>query len=288
VHGDKYDYSKYEFLSTKDKVTIICSEHGEFEQMIYNHLYGKGCPDCAKLNRVRTKTSNTDSFIQKAIQVHGDKYDYSLVKYMRSNIEVNIVCSKHGQFHQTPNKHLIGKGCYRCGKKRTSNKLKDTVSEFIGKSKKVHGDKYDYSLVSYTNNVTKVIIVCPEHGKFVQTPKNHKKGHGCNICGESKGEKQIKQHLRNEEVNFISQYRFNDCRNELPLPFDFYLPELNICIEYDGIQHYKPVKRFGGIAGHMQTLHNDNIKTNYCENMGIKLIRIKYDEDIDNKLIESL
>ena len=122
----------------------------------------------------------TEKFIQKAREVHGDKYDYSKVDYKSSQTKVTIVCSVHGDFEQKPNNHLLGKGCPRCG---GNNKL--TTKEFIERSKEVHGDKYDYSKVNYKNANKKVIIWCPIHGDFEQKPNNHLQGQGCPKCSNN-------------------------------------------------------------------------------------------------------
>ena len=123
-----------------------------------------------------------ETFLEKAINIHGDKYDYSEVKYRGSKTKVCIICPKHGEFWQTPNNHLRGKGCRKCGLNQVSLKRRKTNEEFIENAKEIHGDKYDYSKVLYTNSYTKVCIVCPKHGDFQQTPHEHLKGQGCPEC----------------------------------------------------------------------------------------------------------
>ena len=115
--------------------------------------------------------SKTINFIEKAKAVHGDKYDYSKVEYVKAKEKVCIICQEHGEFWQTPNNHLRGEGCPFC---YGSKKL--TTEEFISKAKQIHGNKYDYSNVNYVNKYTKVCIICPEHGEFWQKPSNHLKG----------------------------------------------------------------------------------------------------------------
>ena len=175
VHGDKYDYSKVNYVDCNTKVTIICPSHGEFEQAPRTHLSGRGCPDCAK------QRMTTEEFIEKAKKVHGDKYDYSKVKYVNKDTKVTIICPTHGEFEQNPRSHLTGQGCPACGGSR-----KVTTEEFIKKARKVHGDKYDYSKVDYVNNNTKVTIICPTHGEFEQKPSGHLTGRGCPYCSGKK------------------------------------------------------------------------------------------------------
>ena len=110
---------------------------------------------------------NTKEFIEKAKRIHGDKYDYSKVKYVNNRTKVCIICPEHGEFWQRPTSHLKGCICYRCSQKAKAKKQKkSSTNEFIEKAKKIHGDKYDYSKVEYINAKTKVCIICPEHGEF--------------------------------------------------------------------------------------------------------------------------
>ena len=182
VHGDKYDYSKVEYVNSNIKVCIVCMEHGEFWQTPYSHLSGCGCPVCGKKKSDKIKTLSLNEFIEKAKKIHGDKYDYSKVEYVNNSTKVCIICPKHGEFWQTPSSHLSGSGCKNCfeEKKKTLHNL--TKEQFIEKAKKVHGDKYDYSKVDYVNARTKVCIICPEHGEFWQDPYTHSIGGMCQKC----------------------------------------------------------------------------------------------------------
>ena len=272
IHGDKYDYSLVEYTASKNKIKIICSIHGMFEQRASGHLHGYGCNKCSYENQ----KIKIDNFIERAKKIHGNKYDYSLVEYKNYDTKVKIICDIHGEFEQTPSNHLKGNDCLEC----SLNKRKTNTLKFIEKAKKVHSDKYDYSLVDYSGFDKKVVIICHIHGEFEQTPQNHLKGQNCPICKESKGEYKIREYLINKNINFIPQYKFDDCKNVLLLPFDFYLPDYNTCIEYNGIQHYKPVEHFGGEERFIIQQKCDKIKLDYCEINKIKLIIIKYNESI--------
>jgi hypothetical protein len=117
-------------------------------------------------------------FIEKAIKVHGDTYDYSLVEYKTMKIKVKILCKTHGVFEQTPNNHVhVKSGCPKCF---GNDKL--TTTTFIERAKLIHGDTYDYSLVDYININKKVTITCKNHGNFVQTPSKHLNTNGCLKC----------------------------------------------------------------------------------------------------------
>ena len=187
VHGDKYDYSKVEYVNKNTNVCIICPEHGEFWQIPHNHKRGAGCPKCSNENNTIKKRLPVETFIKKSSEIHGDKYNYSKVKYVNTNTVVSIICPEHGEFWQTPSCHMIGQGCPKCG--GTFRRSKD---DFVNEANKIHNNKYDYSKVEYKNTHTKVCIVCheknefgEEHGEFWQTPKSHLKGFGCRKCSNS-------------------------------------------------------------------------------------------------------
>lgn len=179
---------------------------------------------------------------------------------------------------------MTGHGCNSCALELKSVNQRKTSKNFIDKSNKVHNGLYDYSLVDYKNTHSDIKIVCKIHGEFNQRPCHHIRGSGCPLCNESKGEKEIREFLEDNIIDYSQQHKFNDCRNVLPLPFDFYLPSYNTCIEYDGIQHFKPKDFFGGENGLKKRKELDGIKTKYCEDNKIPLIRIRYNENVINKL----
>ena len=177
VHGDKYDYSETTYINTKTKVKIICKKHGIFEQTSKSHLKGNGCPKCSfKFGLTK------EIFIERSKKVHGDKYDYSLVEYKNVTSKVKIICPKHGEFEQVVDSHINGINCPKCGLENRSEKRRMTIEEFVKKSNKIHKNKYDYSLVKYKNNLTKIKIICPKHGIFEQIPSSHLNGHECSEC----------------------------------------------------------------------------------------------------------
>jgi len=186
IHGNRYDYSLVEYVTTAAKVTIICSEHGPFEQTPNEHLAGSGCTKCGVLASAKARTKTTEQFIASANEVHGDRYDYSLVEYLGGHEKATIICPDHGPFEQTPNGHVQGKGCYECGIAASNDAKRSTKEEFIAKARMVHGDRYDYSLVEYVTSATKVRIICPDHGLFLQIPNDHiHQRSGCPDCAET-------------------------------------------------------------------------------------------------------
>ena len=175
VWGDEYDYSRFVYMGNKVKGIITCRKggHGDFRQEPSNHLSGHGCPKCGMERTIDGLCSSTEEFLCKAIVIHGERWDYSETVYARSNQKVKIGCGIHGPFFTTPNAHLRGDGCPKCGKIDCANKLKLTQEEFLDKAFAVDGDRYDYSKFVYVNYMTKGTIICREHGEFLQTPGNH-------------------------------------------------------------------------------------------------------------------
>lgn len=176
IHGHKYDYSKFIYVNNNTKGIIICSVHGEFEQIPGSHLVGSGCPICAG------KHQDTYSFIEKSITIHQNRYDYSLVNYIDNTTPIIIICPLHGKFKQRPNNHLFGKGCKQCA----IDERRITKDEFIVRSQAIHQDRYDYDVFEFIDSSTKGKILCKKHNKyFSQTPSSHLAGHGCPTCGNA-------------------------------------------------------------------------------------------------------
>ena len=274
VHNNKYDYSLVNYINCDTKVKIICSKHGMFEQNTGHHMNGNGCSQCVR------KKYNTKIFIDDSIKIHKNKYDYSLSKYINAKTPTKIICSKHGVFEQMPCSHLSGQGCKQCG-----NNTKKTLEQFLKEAKSIHGDKYDYSLVEYINTNTKVKIICPKHGVYLKEPKIHiYSASGCPICKSSVGEKKIERVLENHNIKFLKEYSFIGCRYKQPLRFDFYLPEHNVCVEFDGDQHFVKLDYEEDDNDFKIRQIRDNIKNEYCKMNNIQLIRIRGKQDPNKKL----
>jgi len=182
VHGDKYNYSKVNYVNSQEPVTITCEKHGDFSQNPTTHLQGSGCPSCGLVTRGLKHRNTTEEFISKATAIHGNKYDYSKVVYTKAIKEVIIGCRTHGNFSQTPMSHMSSYGCVKCANVIAGSKLKDTLEEFIVKANKVHNNVYSYVLSKYINSLTKLTIICSTHGEFEQVPSSHISGSGCPKC----------------------------------------------------------------------------------------------------------
>lgn len=286
IHGNKYDYSESVYSKSTDKICIICSDHGKFFQVAAQHLQGHTCYKCANKLRPQCCLDTIDEFIKKSINIHENFYNYSEVEYINSLTPVKIICPDHGSFLQSPNCHLSGKGCKKCGFEKIRKSKKYNIQTYIDKANIVHNFKYQYEKLTEFYSTDKIPITCIKHGLFYQRAAHHLRGHGCIFCKISKGEQLIQEFLNFHHIDFKSHWHFNNtCKNKLTnysLYFDFYLPDYNLCIEFDGIQHFRPesfssdrstntkIKNLQGIQ------QRDNIKTEFCKYNNIKLLRIKY------------
>lgn len=366
-HKDRYGYEKSSYTGYRDKICVICHDHGEFYINSGNHLRGAGCPKCGKLRSMEfyyPKKFNTGIFIKKSIEVHGkEKYDYSMTEYKGPRCKVSIICKTHGKFYQDPFKHLKGSGCKKCsvdvqkltlsefisssnsrhGKgKYDYSKIKDLTNsrekvciicpihgeflqragahylgagckkcsdeqlskdrslgkeEFIRRSQEVHKNLYDYSKVDYKNTATKVCITCKDHGDFYQKPGHHMRSSGCPLCKHSIGERVILNWFKKRNIEIEHHFSYPDLLGlgGKSLEFDFYVKRLNFLIEYDGEQHFRPVK-FNGISEEKAkeqfrvSEHHDALKNQYCAEKAIPLLRIPYKEfkNIPEILTEAL
>lgn len=187
--GDRFDTSKVNYTSNKKEITVICPTHGEFSTTPMRFLKSEyGCPKCGSkaggMIRAINSRKTTEEFKTDAIRINGNKYDYSKtdLEHKREDGKVCIICPKHGEFWQTPQNHLQGDGCPKCGlEKRSISQIK-TKETFIAEAKKIHGDKYIYTNLEYKGATVDACFICPKHGEFWQTPQNHLKGHGCKKC----------------------------------------------------------------------------------------------------------
>jgi hypothetical protein len=195
IHNNSYDYSNTVYSGMNSKCIIICKEHGEFEQTMNKHYRGQGCPECKKerLKELKTKILDRDEFIVKANKVHNNKYDYSKSIPIGMNKKINIICKEHGEFEQKLKDHLNGKGCYECGRNRIP------TEEFISKSKSIHGDKFDYSKTSRTNN-NLFTVRCFKHGEFKVRPSRHYYVGKCPKCSNEEKLGNIREFFENKKT----------------------------------------------------------------------------------------
>jgi len=187
AHGSCYDYSQVNYINSATCLKIVCPKHGAFMQTPSAHIHQKqGCPTCSKIRVADFHRSDLAKFISTAYATHGNKYDYSLVSYINNSTKVEVICSQHGSFWQTPGSHCAGCGCPRCASELVGKNSALTLDEFLARAQTVHGNTYNYSQVVYINNRAKVEIACSTHGIFKQSPVNHLLGNGCPTCGRER------------------------------------------------------------------------------------------------------
>lgn len=285
-HGDLYDYSETIYDGKDCKVKIICKKHGNFHCNPSDHsVKGSGCQKCAGMGYLENPL---DYFIERADIIHKNKYDYTKFIYKTAKTKSIVVCPIHGDFKVHPNNHLNKSGCPDCrGDKISQTRISSNPDENIyEKLKKIHNNKYTYPPQPNIdrNNKHKLTIICPIHGEFTQILINHfYRGCGCEKCGNnrlSKGEKRIEEFLFEYNINHIREYSFEGCINELTgrkLFFDFYIPEHNTCIEFQGKQHFEESEFFRMKSGDLDELkRRDEIKVKFCILNNINLIKITH------------
>lgn len=289
LFGDLYDYSESNYINCCTDIKVFCKKHKKYFYVHPSrHLNGVGCPVCGSDRKSNSLRLSLDEFIVRSNKIHNNIYDYSKVVYVKNTVKVDIICKNHGVFKMAPANHLNGAGCQKCANELKSKNSRYSTEDFLGLAKKRHGDgRYDYSNVDYINSITKVDVICYKHGVFEATPADHLRGVGCPLCSESKGELSIRVVLENNKVDFFPQ--FGLCGR---FKCDFYLPKLNLVLEFHGKQHYVSDDFFGGISKFLVRAKCDIIKKHYCLNNGIHFLEIPYwekdniEEIILNKIKE--
>lgn len=281
-HGDNFDYSKVIYLNTRTKVIIKCNKCGyEWKASPINHYNGAGCLKCKYKNLSQNNTISNEEFLRRAKLKHSNKFTY-LSKYISAWKRIKLKCNTCGYiFTQIAHLHLRGNGCRKCGwknspKKRPQNQVR-SIEDFEKRCKKVHNNKYKYCQ-DYRGRIYKIKIYCKKHKEFFyQEAGSHLcSQQGCPKCSLSKGEMAIEQFLIKFDIKYECEKKFKNCKDIRCLRFDFYLPKYNCCIEYDGIFHFEELPNINNSERLKKIQSRDSIKTLYCKNNGIKLIRIPY------------
>ncbi len=284
IHKGYYTYDKVEYKNAHSLVTITCKIHGDFQQAPNSHLKGSECSLCSLLKKKYPKNipnskSLTEEYVRQAkIKYGNNKYDYSKVLYVNNKTKIIIGCKIHGQIQQYPNVHINGLGCPHCAVIEVGDKRKKSYSFFIKKAREIHGKKYEYPMFNFYKSRTSIIINCKKHGEYEQVAYAHLRGQSCPKCKESFGERRIRVFLEKHQIKYTFQKKFNDCKNTSYLFFDFYVPNQNLLIEYDGEQHFGTTRgdTFGGKVGFEKRKINDGIKNSYAKTKNIKLLRINF------------
>ena len=284
IFGNSFVYDEIEYINSKTKVKIFCKKCKRF---FYSKpdtlLKGCGCGFC------NGKGRTTQDILELFYKKHGDKFLYYPFSYKCEHDKIKIRCNKCGcDFLQSIKIHLQGHGCPYC-----ANNIKFTKKMFIEKLEKIYGNNFfGYDKLEYNGTDRLVCLFCKKCKKyFYRTPHKLLSGFGCQHCSISIGEEKIIKILNKNNINFVYQKIFKNCKYKHPLRFDFYLPDYNLCIEFQGEQHYNPQiminlckSKKDGIKKFQNQQIRDQIKRDYCKSCGINLLEIKYNENIHESL----
>lgn len=260
-----YDLPVEGYVTANKKIKHECKYGHIYEQTPNAHLRGQGCSVCSG------SFKKTPEQYVKECKDKG--YDLPLEDYINNSTKIKHRCNQGHTYEQSPNNHLNGKGCPVC-----NGTPKKTSEQYI---KECREKGYDLPLEDYINNRTKIKHKCNKGHVYLQSPDMHvgKYNQGCPICKESHGERFIRTYLENNSINYTLQKKFNDLKDKTYLSYDFYLPDYNILIEYQGIQHYKEKEFFGGDKHLKKQQYHDNLKREYAKNNGYKLLELHYSLD---------
>lgn len=289
------DTSRVRYIDSSSKIILGCfvfdekenKIHGKYEKLPYE--VDDGCPTCNLILRGIEHAVSKEEFIRRSKEKHGNLYNYDNIKYTKiSEYVYDIWCYEHnGYFNTLAHNHRLYK-CNVCYGTETR-----TTQQFIDEANAIHNYRYDYSNTVYVANNEYLFIDCYVHGQYKRLPTQHINAElGCPDCireesdSISSGEKEIIDILGYHGIQYITQKSFDDCKHINKLQYDFYLPEYNLCIEYDGQQHFIPIDGWGGEEGFKKQKIRDNIKEQYCNDNNINLLRIPYYECNPEEMIE--
>lgn len=266
------DFELIAFNNYKD-VIVKCKKCGNIRHTSTNNLIRYKCRKCALQAHGDKTRKTTEIFISQAKQIHGDKFNYSKVNYINEKLKIDIICPIHGLFKQSPIKHLTGQGCPKCIGKNVSKQ------EFVEQCQKLYGDKYIINANNYRNLSSEIEVECQKHGKFyIKAGLLYHAICGCKQCSESIGEKEVNSILEALKLPFQREYTIKTSKQNFRVDFYLELQNQKYIIEYNGKQHYVPIKYFGGERQFQKQLSRDIYLREYCEKNNINLLEIKYTE----------
>ncbi len=278
IHGDRYDYSLVDNTNYREKVCVICNVCGnQWFIHSHSHLAGFGCKKCALKYTAAKKTVSLEEFLKRQKAIHGDNYIY-ISDYINISNKVKLQCKRCSNiFIQVASAHIRGEGCRKCSSKISGLNKRKTVEQFEIECSERHNHKYQY-FQDYTCSRNKVKIFCKNcQNIFYQEANHHFDGFGgCPRCSISLGNTFVLNWLKTNKILYEVEKTFEGCKYKKLLRFDFYIPSHNLCIEYDGQQHFESIDYFGGDEHFEYCKNNDKIKNEYCVNHSIRLLRISY------------
>lgn len=266
-----------EYISTNKPITVRCKIHDHtYTTTPHRLVQGANCQKCYDEKRGNAIRKPVDKVLEDLRAVHGDKYEYPYIQeeYKNNKVDITVVCKNGHITKASVNQLLSGHGCGKCADIENGINKRLTADEFIIRSNKKHNGKYNYPNINeeYSGYNSKVTVVCPVHGEFKQNAGIHLSGCGCPSCNES--------HLEHEMsllIPYAERWKRFDWLGQQSL--DFYLPDKNIAIECQGVQHFKPLKAFGGESAFSDCVKRDIRKNRLCKENGVKLIYVINKED---------
>ncbi len=266
IHENKYEYvieTETVYATSKIKLINVYSDD-ETMYRVDRHLSGM-VPNKVTINY----------FVKRCSEDNDNKYIYDYVHFNTATDSVDIICPQHGTFSQSVTNHLYNNTqCPEC-----AGHARYTKDKLLKKFNDIHSGKYEYpDVTDNTKTDDEITIICKIHGEFKQKVAGHLyKANGCPECAtKSTGEQLIKDFLDKENITYIKEKSFDDCKHINILSFDFYIPHLDILIEFDGVQHFRPVEYFGGAEEFANYILRDECKNKWCLKNNKKLIRISY------------
>ncbi|HSE99910.1 MAG TPA: hypothetical protein VLA48_03355 [Nitrososphaeraceae archaeon] len=274
TYNGYFDYSESDYVDSTTKITIICRRHGKFFQTPDGHLAGNGCKKCVS-EKPSTLRSNTEDFITKSNILHNNTYTYPKTEYIKNNVKVSIFCGSHGEFFQTPNAHLGGRGCKECSKIKRYGDIEKNTTDFIKDSNKIHGGMYSYPDTLYVNLQKKVKIFCEIHGNFLQSPSKHLKGQGCRECSLINRGYSRTDYIKKAKGRICTFYTLI-CFNENEEFYKIGITMRSVQERYPDIRtmpyNYEIISEIYGEAGSIWDMEKENMK---------KLNTFKYKPEIE-------
>lgn len=273
-----------EYINSKTKVMHHCLKHDIYWKAIpVNILKGCGCYKCTKEKLINSNCKSQKQYIKELSLINSNVV--VLEEYINMKTPILHKCIIHDiEWKTTPSSVLQGCGCKKCKSDKLIDKRTKTHEQYVEDLKTTN--RNIIVIDSYKGANIPILHKCLiDDNEWYTSPTNVLSGEtGCPQCSESKGERQVRLWLEEHNISYEKQYKFEDCCDIKPLPFDFYLPAYNKAIEYDGKQHFEPVEYFGGQEGFEIRVKHDIIKNEYCKNNNIPLLRIPYYKNTEEEL----
>lgn len=287
VYGDKFGIDFVEYNGTYEDVILVCPIHGKFKVRACSAARGAAkCPECSSIHRSVVQRIPFKEIVKRILDKHPNYLIDESQNYVNTHTDIIITCPKHGNFKMSPNDIFNGQGCPKCGRESMKAKRSHNIEWLIKESNKIHGDKYSFEHFIFKNTKIRSYVTCKKHGDFLISADKLIYGkRGCPHCSSSKLETLLKMFLEENNEEYVQRCGMNVFPWLKNQHLDFYLPKQNIAIECQGIQHYEPT-RFGGISEERAVeqfkyvKELDKRKRKLCKEHNIKLLYLKYDEDI--------